>query len=210
MLTVSPAALAVTANNQTKTYGQTFVFTGTEFTSAGLQNGETIGTVTLASAGTAPTAHVPGSPYAITASNAAGGTFNAANYVIAYNNGVMTVTPLAITVTANNQAKVYGQPDPALTFAAPTVNGDVLNGALTRAPGETVPGSPYAITQGTVTNANNPNYSITFVNGQLVITPAPLTIAADNRRASMAMQTRRSPPRSPAWRTATPPRRSQA
>jgi len=48
-------------------------------------------------------------------------------------------------------------------------------------PGETVAVSPYAITQGTVTNANNPNYSITFVNGQLVITPAPLPIAADNK-----------------------------
>jgi len=27
--------LAVTANNQTKTYGSTFTFTGTEFTSTG-------------------------------------------------------------------------------------------------------------------------------------------------------------------------------
>jgi hypothetical protein len=62
---VSPAALTVTANNQTKVYGQTFVFNGTEFTSAGLQNGETIGSVTLASAGAAPTATVPGSPYPI-------------------------------------------------------------------------------------------------------------------------------------------------
>jgi filamentous hemagglutinin family protein len=181
VLTVGPAALTVTANNQTKTYGNTFVFTGTEFTPTGLQNGETIGSVTLASAGAPPTATVLGGPYAITASNAAGGTFNPANYTITYANGVMTVTPLPIVVTANNQAKVYGQPDPALTFTAPTVNGDVLNGSLTRAPGETVPGSPYAITQGTVTNANNPNYSITFVNGQLVITPAPLTIAADNK-----------------------------
>jgi hypothetical protein len=93
----------------------------------------------------------------------------------------MTVTPLPIVVTANNQAKVYGQPDPALTFTAPTVNGDVLNGAPVRAPGENVAGSPYAITQGTVTNANNPNYQITFVNGQLVITPAPLTITADDK-----------------------------
>jgi MBG domain (YGX type) len=94
---------------------------------------------------------------------------------------VLTVTPLPITVTANDQTKVFGQPDPALTFTAPTVNGDVLNGALVRAPGETVPGSPYAITQGTVTTANNPNYAIIFVNGQLVITPAPLTIAADSK-----------------------------
>ena len=84
----------------------------------------------------------------------------------------------ASAVTANNQAKVYGQPDPALTFTAPTVRAARWRRALP-APGETFRRLAYAITQGTVTNANNPNYSITFVNGQLVITPAPLTIAAD-------------------------------
>jgi hypothetical protein len=119
-------------------------------------------------------------PYALTPTAANFGSGSAANYTITFADGVLTVTPRPITVTANNQAKVYGQPDPALTFTAPTVNGDVLAGALARAPGETVAGGPYAITQGTVTNANNPNYSITFVNGQLVITPAALTIAADN------------------------------
>ncbi|MGB7817030.1 MAG: autotransporter-associated beta strand repeat-containing protein, partial [Methylotenera sp.] len=47
LLTVNPAALTLTASNQTKTYGQTFNFTGTEFTSSGLQNGEIIGSATL-------------------------------------------------------------------------------------------------------------------------------------------------------------------
>ena len=44
---MNPAALAITANNASKTYGQTLTFAGTEFTSLGLQNGETIGSVTL-------------------------------------------------------------------------------------------------------------------------------------------------------------------
>jgi len=49
-------------------------FHGSEFTPAGLQNGETIGTVTLTSAG-APPARMSGSSYAIAPSAASGGTF---------------------------------------------------------------------------------------------------------------------------------------
>ncbi len=48
-LTVNAAALVVTANPQSKTYGQTLAFGAgsTLFGNSGLQNGETIGTVTL-------------------------------------------------------------------------------------------------------------------------------------------------------------------
>jgi hypothetical protein len=180
LLTVTPATVTVTANNQTKVYGNTFIFAGTEFTPTGLQNGETIGSVTLTSAGAAATATVPGGPYAITPSAATGGTFNPANYVVAYADGSMTVTPRPLAVTADNQTKVYGTADPALTYSAPgLVNGDTLSGALVRAPGETVPGGPYAITQGTLTDANNPNYAIAFTDGVLTITPAALNIAAN-------------------------------
>jgi hypothetical protein len=180
-LTVNPATLTVTASDQSKPYGQTFVFAGTEFVAAGLANGETIGSVTLASPGAAPTASVAGGPYAITASGASGGTFDPANYTVGYVDGVLTLTPRPLAVAANNQTKVYGTPDPALSLSAPgLVNGDTLAGALARAPGETVPGSPYAITQGTVTDANNPNYAIAFTPGAFTITPAALAIAANS------------------------------
>ena len=86
-LTVSPAPLTVTANNASKSYGQTPTLAGTSFTSSGLQNSETIGSVTEVSAGTAPTAGVAGSPYTITPSNATGGTFTAGNYTITYADG---------------------------------------------------------------------------------------------------------------------------
>jgi len=90
--TVTTAGLTLTANNATKTYGQTVNFAGNEFTSAGLQNGETVGSVTLTSAGAINTANVAGSPYSITPSAATGGTFNPANYSISYANGALTVT----------------------------------------------------------------------------------------------------------------------
>src|SRR5262249_32571363 len=108
-LTVNPAALTVTANNASKTYGQTVSFTGSEFTSTGLQNGETIGGVTLASAGAALSAGDALPMYPIAPSAATGGTFNAANYAISYVNGTLTVNPAALTVTANNASKTYGQ-----------------------------------------------------------------------------------------------------
>ena len=92
MLTVNPAGLTVTVANATKIYGQTMTLTA--FTTAGLMNGETIGAFTETSPGTAATATVAGSPYAITASSADGGTFTASNYTIVYVNGVLTVTPL--------------------------------------------------------------------------------------------------------------------
>jgi len=51
------AALTVTANNQTKTYGSTFTFAGTEFTPNRAAERGTIGTATLTSAG-APAARM--------------------------------------------------------------------------------------------------------------------------------------------------------
>ena len=52
---ISPAALAITATDQSKLYGDTFVFTGTEFTAGGLVAGEAIDTVTLTCDGSGAT-----------------------------------------------------------------------------------------------------------------------------------------------------------
>ncbi|MDR3477200.1 MAG: MBG domain-containing protein, partial [Gammaproteobacteria bacterium] len=108
-LTVNPASLTVAANNASKTYGQTVTFSGGEFTPTGLQNNETIGSVSLASAGAINTANVGSSPYSIVASLATGGTFNPANYSISYTDGALTVNPASLTVAANNANKTYGQ-----------------------------------------------------------------------------------------------------
>ncbi|MBV5335527.1 hypothetical protein JZU48_00430, partial [bacterium] len=88
---ITPAPLTVTAANARKTYGQIPILTA--FTSAGLVNGETIGRVSATSPGSVATASVLGGPYAITPSNANGGTFTATNYRINYLNGALTVAP---------------------------------------------------------------------------------------------------------------------
>jgi filamentous hemagglutinin family protein len=110
-----------------------------------------------------------------------GGT-DAGNYQISGVTSALSadITPRPITVTADAKSKTAGQPDPALTYTtgcgsatAPCglVTGESLSGGLARNPGET-PGT-YQITQNTITNANNPNYAITYVGADLTITPAP-------------------------------------
>jgi filamentous hemagglutinin family protein len=93
---ITPAPLTVTASNTTKTYGQTPTLSG--FTTSALVNGETVGAVTQTSPGTVATAAVAGSPYAITPSEATGGTFTPSNCTISYANGALTVTPAPLAV----------------------------------------------------------------------------------------------------------------
>ncbi|MEI6606868.1 MAG: InlB B-repeat-containing protein, partial [Verrucomicrobiota bacterium] len=82
--TVSPAELIITANHQNKFYDttQTTPVTGsTAFTSTGLKNGDTVGTVTLTYGTGGLLATDPaGNTSTITPSNAAGGSFTAGNY----------------------------------------------------------------------------------------------------------------------------------
>ncbi len=84
-----------------------------------------------------------------------------------------------VTVTADNKSKVFGETDPELTYTVsdttPLVGDDSLTGTLTRAEGENV--GTYDITQGTLTNDNNPNYDITFTEGTFTINPADISAA---------------------------------
>jgi filamentous hemagglutinin family protein len=182
---ITPRALSVTANNQSKPYGSTFTPAGTEFTSSGLQNGETIGNVTLTSAaGGPPTASVAGGPYAIVPSAATGGTFTPSNYTISYVNGALTVTPVALTVTANDQVKAYGGSPFLFTGTEFTSsglkNGDTIATVNLNSPAQlpTAPVGSYPIS---VSGAAGPgfaasNYAITYVPGTFTVNPAGVTL----------------------------------
>ncbi|HXI70040.1 MAG TPA: MBG domain-containing protein [Verrucomicrobiae bacterium] len=103
-LTVTTAPLTITADAQSKSYGTTLTLGAgqTAFTSAGLQNGETVGSVTLTSSGAVNTA--PVGSYSIVPSLATGGTFNSANYGITYSSGVLTVfQPQSLPAPWTNQ-----------------------------------------------------------------------------------------------------------
>ena len=95
-LTVTAAPLVITANDRSKAYNTVLNLGTNAFTVAGLTNGDVVAGVTLSSAGAPNTA--PVGDYAITATNAAGGTFNPANYSITYSNGVLHVNPLPVVM----------------------------------------------------------------------------------------------------------------
>ena len=103
------------------------------------------------------------------------------NYTLNFTPGAQfEIKTRPITVTADAKTKTYGDPDPMFTFAvggsglaAGDTIASVFSGALTRAIGETVAGSPYAITQGTL--VANSNYNITsFTPNALTIGPKQL------------------------------------
>ena len=115
-----------------------------------------------------------------------GGTVNA-GYQLTYN-ATATIAAAALTVTANNRVKTYGQTATLGTAAFTTsglVNGDSVTGATLTSAGSiataTVAGAPYAIVASAATGSGLSNYAIAYNNGSLTVNTAPLTIAADNR-----------------------------
>ncbi len=85
----------------------------------------------------------------------------------------ITVNRRPITLTADaDQSKNQDDPDPVLTYtlsAGSLIVGTSLSGHPARDPGETA--GLYAIQQGSLTDANNPNYAITFVSADFEIIP---------------------------------------
>ncbi|NLZ65846.1 MAG: hypothetical protein GX906_05595 [Clostridiales bacterium] len=94
----------------------------------------------------------------------------------------------SVTITPTALSKQYGNLDPELTFGnnlgewkASSDSWAAITGVLSRIPGETV--NTYAITQGEVTNANNGNYDITFVDSVVfTITRRDVTITPDDNQ----------------------------
>ena len=92
---ITAASLTITANDVSKNYGSTLLggAGSTAFTSSGLVNGETIGTVTISYNG-GGAASAPATTYNITPSSPLAGTgsfFLASNYSITFVNGTLTV-----------------------------------------------------------------------------------------------------------------------
>jgi len=164
-------------------YGQLVTLTATVSASLGtptgqvdFNNGSTILGVAPLSGNTASLAIstlVVGT-YTITAQYVGlGSTFAASTSA---NSNTLTITPAALTITADNKTMSYGATLPALTATfAGLVNNDTptaISGlVLATAPANSAVGS-YAIT---ATGATDPNYNITLNGGMLVINPASST-----------------------------------
>jgi len=109
---------------------------------------------------------------------ALGAGTRASNYALTYVGGDLTIARRALTVTALAAGKTYGDADPA--FSAAVTSGSFafadsladVTGVLTRQAGENV--GAYGIALGAGTRASN--YDLTYVGGDLTVTPKSLTV----------------------------------
>ena len=172
---VEPAPLTIKANDVSKTYGETLSpYAGSAaFTVSGLQNGETVTSVSIYY-GTGGEAGYPRQPceLCVAAANPAG-TFSPDNYLISYIAGNIYVNPAQLSITADDQLKLYGAPNPALTLTySGFVNGEgpaqlATAPIVTTAATSDSPPGQYPIK---VTGAADSNYIITYTSGTLTIT----------------------------------------
>jgi hypothetical protein len=173
-LSVTAAPLTITANSQTKQYGAALP----KFTASysGFVNGDTSASLTTPpSFSTTATVASHFGNYTITASGAVD-----RDYTFNYASGTLTVTAVPLTITANNQSKVYGAALPSLIASySGFVNGDnsasltTLPSLSTTATSASHVGSFPIQAAGAV----DPNYSISYVSGTLTVTPVPVAIS---------------------------------
>ena len=177
---ITKATLTVTADAQTKVYGQandvlTFQYNG-------WQNGDDEADLTTAPmASTSIDETSPANDYT-DAITFIGGSDE--NYSFDYIAADYEVTKATLTVTADAQTKVYGQANDVLTFQYNGWQNGDDEADLTTAPmastsiDETSPANDYtnAIT---VSVGSDENYSFTYVPADYEITKAMLTVTAD-------------------------------
>jgi hypothetical protein len=184
-LLIDKAVLTVTVNNASKTYGQA----NPTFTASyiGFVNGDGVaslgGTLVISSPG------VHAGTFALAASGQ-----TSSNYAITYVDGTMTISKASLTITADNQSKVYGAAVPSLSASySGFVNGDdasslahsVLLGTMATSASNA---GIYAIT---ASGATSGDYDITFVNGTLTVaqagTATTLSSSASSSNAGQAV-----------------------
>ena len=185
---ITVASLTITANNVSKVYGTTLTggIGSTAFTSSGLQNGETIGSVTIAyGTGAASTAAVGTYTGSVTPSAPTGGTFTTANYTITFVTGKITVTQATLTVTGlTGTNKVYDGTTSATFTGSATLSGIIGSDVVT------LGGTPSAVFASknvgtgvtitlsgyTLSGANAGNYTLTQPTLTANITAKTLTV----------------------------------
>ncbi len=185
--TVNPYAFTYQIGNDSHVYGSTDNLAADLGTTINTGvNGENL-SIAYSSTGDTATAHVVGSPYAITGT-LSNGTGQLSDYSVTLKNGSLTVNPYAFTYQIGNDSQTYGSPANLAADLPGTVgtgvNGENLSIAYAST-GDTatahVVGSPYAIT-GTLSNGTGQlsDYSVTLKNGQLTVNPYAFTYQIGN------------------------------
>lgn len=171
--TINKANAFVTPNAASKTYGAADpAFTGT--VSGFLATDGVTATYSRTAGET-----VAGSPYTITATLAPAGVLG--NYSVTYNAAAFTINKANASVTPNGASKTYGMADPALSGTlSGFLAGDDVIATYSRAAGEIVAGSPYAISATLGPPGVLGNYNITYNTAAFTINKATLTVTASS------------------------------
>jgi hypothetical protein len=167
-LTIATRAIAVAADAQTKVYGEDDPSLTYRITSGELVAGDAFTGALTRAVGENIGAYVIGQ----------GTLALSSNYALTFVGANLEITTRAIEVTADDQNKVYGDADPALSYQVTTgalVAVDAFTGSLTRESGEDV--GAYVISQGTL--ALSSNYALTYVGADLTIEAKPITVTAN-------------------------------
>jgi hypothetical protein len=181
-LTVNPATLTITPTaGQSNVYGA--AVPALTYTPNGFVNGDSATLLSGLLRTTATAASLVGT-YAFTLGTLTAGN----NYMLALSANpptlVITPAPLTITPTAG-QSKVYGAAEPTLTYTASGLaNNDPLStitGALGTTATAASPVGNYPISLGTLVAGNNYTVVLAANPPSFAITPAPLTVTADNQ-----------------------------
>jgi filamentous hemagglutinin family protein len=171
-LSITARPLTVTADGQSRVYGDANPTLTYAIGGSGLVNGDGL----LGGLATSATNTTGVGSYNITQGSLAASS----NYALTYTGANLAINARPLTVTADAQSQVYGDANPTLTYATGgrgLVNGDSLSGSLaTTATNLTGVGS-YGITQGNL--AASSNYALTYTGANLAITARPLTVTAD-------------------------------
>jgi MBG domain (YGX type)/Lectin C-type domain len=163
---VNQAALVLIANNASRPYGVANpVLTGTII---GLHNGDNITAIYNTTATTSsPAGTYPIVPTLLDPNN------RLPNYVVSTTNGTLTVTPVTLSVTANNASRPFGMANPAFTGSiAGIVNADNITATYSTIATSNSPAGTYPIIVTLIDPGNRlGNYLVNATNGTLTITP---------------------------------------
>ncbi|MCH7411547.1 gliding motility-associated C-terminal domain-containing protein, partial [Belliella sp. DSM 111904] len=170
-LEVTKASVTITAEDKTKVYGT--INPALTFSYDGLVNGDNK-VATEPSISTTATASSGVGTYKITL---LGG--EDANYEIDLKGGQLEVTKALVTITAEDQTKVYGTANPSLTFSYDgLVNGDTKVATEPSISTTATASSGVGTYPITLTGGEDANYEIDLKGGQLEVTKAMVTITA--------------------------------
>ena len=163
---VTPRPVTLTSETASKTYDGTALtkpevtVTGDGFVPGEVTDIKATGSVTNVSEGEVINAitFVPGD------------AFNAGNYKIEKAEGKLSITPLAVTVTAKDYTKYVGEKDPAFEATVTgTINNDTVSYTISREAGDTA--GTYLITPAGAEAQGN--YTVTYKTGTLTIKERP-------------------------------------